>query len=100
MKLIIYVGYAVIIVLLTYFLLQNTIPNLITKTIVKKQITNNFIDKLRAGIKDCNIYCISQNGYNYKGFIESINNDTSAECWCLKYELPRGNQTELPTEDN
>ena len=91
MKLIIYVGYAVIIVLLTY---------LITKTIVEKQITNNFIDKLRAGIKDCNIYCISQNGYNYKGFIESINNDTSAECWCLKYELPRGNQTELPAENN
>lgn len=72
----------------------------VTSNIVEKQTHDKTISKMKIGIENCNNYCHRERGVLFKGFIESINEKQEAECWCIPYELSRGNQTELPTENN
>lgn len=85
-----------------FFIIVFTISTyFITKEIIEKQMKVKMINQLKEGIKQCNMYCIKEKGYSYKGFIESFNDDSTAECWCIyNAESTRGNQTELSTENN
>lgn len=74
---------------------------ILTKKMTEEKTHKDTISQMREGIRQCNIYCINKMGFSYKGFIEGLDENEIAECWCIhNVESTRGNQTEFSTENN